>query len=115
MSKERLSKPSTAVAARILGEVTFENRLVGFRLRVRTGPRPVTLYSFEEVIGFLDDPHPRIDFTRLKAWIDQVMEDRELSEKIGSLIAGDRSERDNAFLIRDLMAERLLQCKALTG
>ena len=111
MNNFRLSEPSKELAARILAEVGFEQRLVGYNLRERTGPMPVTLYSFEEVVGILYEPHPRIEFNRLKQWISTVMGDRELAQNIKEIVEKEVSDQAKLFQIRDLMGERLLQCK----
>jgi hypothetical protein len=110
---ERLSDPSRSLASRILAEVGFEERFMGYRLHERAGAMPMTLYSFEEVVGLLMDSHPRIDFNGLEKWIREVMGDDELSRRIRGLIDRDTSERDRSHRIRDLMIERLLQCKVV--
>jgi hypothetical protein len=107
-----LSVPSEGLVSRILSEVGFEERIIGYRLRERTGPISITLYSFEEVVGLLNDTHPRIDFNRLEKWIREVMGDRELAGKIKKVIDEDGSDQERTFRIRNLMGERLLQCNA---
>lgn len=107
----KLSKPSRDLSRRILSEVDFANRLIGFRLRERTGPILSSLYSFAEVLGLLCDPHPRIDFHRLLTWIREVMKDRELAFRVENVIGDDVSDQDKTLRIRNLMAERLIQCK----
>ena len=94
-----------------MAEVGFEERLIGYRLRERSGPMSITPYSFEEVVGLLCDPHPRIDFNQLEVWIREVMGDEELAGKIKEVAREDISDQERAWRIRDLMGERLLQCK----
>ena len=74
-----LSRPSRKLASRIVNEVDFEDRIIGYRLRERTGPLAMTLYSFEEVVTFLRDPFPRVNFHALQSWINDVMGDGELA------------------------------------
>ncbi len=107
---EKLTLPSKALATRILTEVGFEERLMGYRLHERTGAMSITLYSFEEVVGLLNGPHPRIDFNRLEKWVREIMGDLELAGKIRELLKEDMSDRDRSSGIRDLMALRLHQC-----
>ena len=107
---EKLTFPSKALAARIVTEVGFEDRLLGYRLSERAGAMSIPLYSFEEVLGLLNEPHPRIDFNRLETWVRDTMGDAELAGKIRALIEGDMSDRDRSVRIRDLMALRLHQC-----
>jgi len=115
MEKGKLRIPSNDLTSRILTEVGFEDRLEGFRLRERSGPVPVILYRFEEVVSFLNDPHPRLDFRELEGWIRRVMGDAELAEKIAGAIQKGNNDQDRTYLIRDLMEERLNQCRAEGG
>ena len=111
MSNDKLSKPSRDLARRILSEVDFADRLIAFRLRERTGPISTSLYSFAEVLGLLCDPHPRIDFHQLLTWIREVMKDRELASRVENIIGDDVSDQDKTLRTRDLMVQRLAQCK----
>jgi hypothetical protein len=105
-----LTSPSKGLAKRILTEVGFEDRITGYRLRERTGIMTIRLYSFEEVVGLLNDPHPRLDFAHLQRWVSETMGDPELAGKIGNVIQEDTSEQIRTIRIRDLMAQRLYQC-----
>jgi hypothetical protein len=106
-----LSAPSKKLDRRILSEVEYEDRIIGYRLGQRIGLTPVTLYSFEEIICFLSNPIPMIDFNALESWIRTIMEDNELADKIKEVRIDNASDHDKTFYIKDLMAERLRQCK----
>jgi hypothetical protein len=106
----KLAFPSNALAARIVTEVGFQERLMGYRLSERAGPMSIPLYSFEEVVGLLHEPHPRIDFNRLEGWVRDTMGDVELAGKIRDLLQEDMSDQERSLRIRDLMALRLHQC-----
>jgi len=108
-----LSAPPKEVAARIVKEVGFEERIMGCRFRERSGPMAVTLYSFREVVVFLNDRFPLIDFERLEDWTRETMGDHELAERIGGIIKQDQSDQAKTIQIRELMAERLLQCESI--
>jgi len=110
---EKLRDPSRELAKRILTEVDFEDRLVGFSLHERTGPNPVTMYSFEEVVSLLNDPHPRLDFSELEIWVRKTMDDQELAEQIAEAIGKGKSDQNRSDRIKELMEERLDQCKRL--
>ena len=105
-----LTPPSMGLAERVLTEVGFEERLTGYRLRERTGAMTIRLYRFHEVVGLLNDPHPRIDFYHLKQWVKETMGDPELAGKIEDVVQEDMSGQDRTIRIRDLMAQRLYQC-----
>ena len=106
-----LSEPTQEMAISILTEVGFEDRLIGYRFRERSGMMPVTLYSFEEVVALLMDSNPRIDFSRLENWLRKAVKDSELAEKVKQVADQDISDQKKSELIRNLMLERLLQCK----
>ena len=107
----RLRDPSRELAMRVLTEVDFERRLNGFILRERSGAVPITMYSFEEVVSFLNDRHPRLDLKQLEEWIRSVMGDTELAEHIAQAIKKGKNDQERTYSIRNLMEERLNQCK----
>jgi len=108
---QRLSTPDEHLAARVLREVGFEERLLGYRLRERTGPMPASLYSFEEVVHLLGDKCPYVSPDGLQQWVDSVTEDAELAAAIADVIRVETNDRDRLSRIRTLMGERLCQCK----
>jgi len=107
----KLRVPSDDLRKRILNEVGFEDRLEGFNLHERTGPNPVTMYSFEEVVSLLNNRHPRLDFNELEKWVRETMGDTELAEQIAVTIKQGNNDRERTYSIRDLMEERLNQCR----
>jgi hypothetical protein len=113
MRMGKLRVPSNDLSKRILTEVGFEHRLVGFSLHERTGPNPVTMYSFEEVVSLLNDPHPRLDFNELEIWVRKTIDDQELAEQIAEAIGKGKSDQNRSDRIRKLMEERLSQCKKI--
>jgi hypothetical protein len=108
-----LKHPSQELGKRILTEVDFEDRLVGFSLHERKGPNPITMYSFEEVVSLLKEPHPRLDFSELEMWVRKTMDDQELAEQIAEAIGQGKSDQNRSDRIRKLMEERLRQCKKI--
>jgi len=110
MKMGKLRFPSNDLSKRILTEVGFEDRLEGFSLHERIGPNAVTMYSFEEVVSLLNDPHPRLDFKQLEEWIRSVMGDTDLAKHIAQAIKEGNNDQERTFSIRDLMEERLSQC-----
>jgi hypothetical protein len=109
----KLKGLSRELAIRILTEVDFGDRLCGFSLRERSGPMPVTMYSFKEVISLLNEPHPRLDFNELEGWVRKTMGDRELAEQIREAIRRGKSDQDRSLRIKNVMEERLNQCKKM--
>jgi hypothetical protein len=111
MSTAKLREPSQPLAMKVLTEVDFEHRLNGFILRQRAGAVPVTMYSFEEVVSLLHDHHSRLDFKQLEEWIRSVMSDTELAKHIAQAIRKGNNDQERAASIRNLMEERLNQCR----
>ena len=109
----KLRFPSNDLSRRIITEVDFEARLEGFALRERSGPIPVIMYRFEEVVTLLNDPHPRLDFNELETWIRKTMRDKELADQIAEAVRKESSDQNRSLRIKELMKERLDQCKTL--
>ncbi len=106
-----LSAPNEDLTTRVLREVDFPQRLVGFRMRERLGAIQVSLYSFEEVVHLLGDKCPYVNLQQLEQWIETVTEDSELAAAIAVAIQEETNDRDRMLRIKTLMAERLCQCK----
>jgi len=106
----KLSEPSRDLARRVLAEVDFNRRLVGYKMHRRAGPSPLSLYSFEEVVGLLLHPLSQIDFSELEQWVREVMQDPELADRIREQRTRNVSAMRKTANIRDLMAKRLIQC-----
>jgi hypothetical protein len=113
MKMGKLRVPSNDLSKRILTEVGFEDRLEGFSLRKRSGPIPVIMYRFEEVVTLLNDTHPRLDFIELETWIRKTMRDKELADQIGDAVRKESSDQNRSLHIKELLEERLDQCKKL--
>lgn len=107
-----LTPPDAALAARVLQEVGFEERVIGYRLRERMGAVPATLYSFEEVVSLLHDPFPRADWNGLARWVRTVIGDGELAAEMEAVLRVTENEGERLCRVRELMGERLVQCTA---
>jgi hypothetical protein len=112
---KRLAEPDKEVVSRVLQEVGFAERIVGYQVRERSGPMAKSLYSFEGVVDFLNDPFPVLAFEELTRWLRVVMRDEELALKVAEAVAQGHSDYERTQLIRDLMGERLMQCKNAQG
>ena len=111
---ENLSSPSKGLAFRVLQEVDFENRFIGASLHLRAGVRVESLYCLEEVFMLLKKTHPRIDLPKLKTWISDVIKDAELAHGIEQIITSDTSELHKMLAARDMISQRIIQCRKCT-
>lgn len=120
----RLPEPSKDVATRILSEVPYNDRLIGFRMTPRSGNTPLSLYAFEEAVKFLHvdsledllTPGSKgsvgyIDLEALKGWVSRVMDDQDLAAAIDEIVRNNDNYHDQANAVQTLMDERLQQCK----
>ena len=107
----KLSKPDRELVSRVLNGVGFEERMVGYRVHERLGPVKISMYSFEEVVNFLNDKFPQLRFEELEKWVKMVMKDEELALKIAEAVEEENNDRDRTDRIRILMEERLRQSK----
>ena len=105
--------PTTDLAKRILGEVDFQDRLIGHRMRRRMGPVPVSLYSFEEIVRFLIEDIPQMDLDDLRVWVGEKIGDKDLARAIEEISRKEMDDPEKLLHIRGLMAARLAQCKRI--
>jgi hypothetical protein len=112
---EKLAEPDREVVSRVLREVGFAERIVGYQVRERSGPMAKFLYSFEEVCDFLCDQFPVLAFEELTRWLRVVMRDEELALKVAEAVEHGHTDYERTRRIRELMGERLMQCKKARG
>ena len=90
-----LPEPSRDVALRVVGEVGFEERLLGVKMRPMVGNQEHFIYSVKEVVEFLRmEPVEDllatgskayvgyIDLHVLKKWMAEVIRDQKLARAI---------------------------------
>lgn len=106
-------EPGRELAERILAEVGFHDRLVGYRMRRRMGPVAVSLYSLEEVIRFLSEEMPQLDVDDLHGWVRGTMKDTDLARSIQDINSKEGSDQEKLLQIRSLLAARLTQCRRI--
>lgn len=112
---KRLEEPTKELAEKILGEVGFQDRLIGHKMRRRMGPVPVSLYSLEEAVRFLSEDIPQLDLDDLQAWVGEKIGDRELARAIEETSQKESSDQEKILLARGLMIARLAQCKGIAS
>ena len=105
--------PTRELARRILGEVDFQDRLIGHKMRMRMGPVPVSLYSFEEVVRFLTEDIPQMDLDKLQAWVGEKIGDKDLARAIREISTKELDEPEKLLHIRGLMMARLGQSRSI--
>jgi len=121
-----LPEPSRTLAARLLSELEYEEQLVGYDMSSTSGSTRRVLYSLQEVCDFMrmqgvDGPALRggsgiigyLDFAELHKWIGDVLGDQDLAAAVSDLTANDGSYRDQLVAVRQLVSERLDQCRAM--
>lgn len=107
----RLNDPEKDLVSRITCEVGFQDRLVGYRIRERSGSLRTSLYSFREVVDFLGDSFPQLPFEDLETWVRCAIGDPELAQRISDAVREESTDYERTCRIRSLMKERLSQCE----
>lgn len=107
----QLTKPTDELVNRVLGDVEYDGRLVGYRIHKRYGPTEIVMYRFAEVVAFLREQHVLIDFDELVCWTKEVIRDSELEEAIKHVIASESDVKTRISLIQSILADRLNQCE----
>jgi hypothetical protein len=105
--------PTRELARKILGEVDFQDRLIGHKMRMRMGPVPISLYSFEEVVRFLTEDIPQMDLDALQAWVGEKIGDKDLARAIEEIGRRELDEPEKLLHIRGLMTARLGQSRRI--
>lgn len=118
-----LSEPTPELAARLMGEVEFEQRLTGLKMAAMGGSNPTPLHSLAEVAGFIHigdyetamrDNHATvgyIDPSALARWVSEVLEDGELATAILEREAAGENYGAVAMPIKELLLDRIGQCR----
>lgn len=122
----RLSEVTEKLAIKLLSEVEFGQHIQGTRSTPMSGGLPVILTNLQEAQEFLYMGSPEslkvvgghgfinyLDLGKLKTWVDEVFGDQELANAIGEEIEKGSSYADRILPIKQLIEERLEQCKAL--
>ena len=71
----------------------------------------ITMYNFKEGINCLINRFPLLKFSELKRWLKDVLKDTELAMKIAEVVEEEKNDQDRTQRIKELMGERLSQCK----
>jgi hypothetical protein len=129
----KLSQPSKELATRLLGKVSFKERLIGSVEHPSPGASDTSIYSFEEAAIFLDggnltgkDYTRTIRFDALKKWVGETYGDKELAQAIGEItkeLLGNWTVPYQRYLkslvlikpVKELMLQRVKQCKEIMG
>ena len=118
-----LSEPTPETAARLLGSVSFEQRLVGLKMAAMGGANPLDLHTLAEVASFIHigdyetamrDNHATvgyIDPSALARWVSEVLKDEELATAILERQAAGDNYGSVAMPIKELLLERIEQCR----
>lgn len=122
----RLSNVNEKQAVKLMSEVDYGKHLQGSKITAMTGGIPVLIMSLQEVKEFLyvGDPESLslkggggrinyLDLNELKIWTAEVFGDQELANAIDEEIEKGSSYVERIQPIKQLIEERLAQCKAL--
>lgn len=123
---KKLFDPSAELAYRLRQEVTYKDRLTGFKMTPMSGNRETSIYSFEEAVDFLHMDSLEdlmtlgsgasvgyIDLEQLSRWVSEVFGDVELAAEMDGEISKNTSYLENVTGLNKLMRQRLNQCKQI--
>ncbi|MDD4874107.1 MAG: hypothetical protein PHE15_03950 [Dehalococcoidales bacterium] len=137
-----LSEPTKELAARLLSRVSYDQRLLVQKFFQLTGALKIDIYSLEKAIEFLETCDRRyspddllvrgskvsidyVDLNCLKNWIGFTLGDTELAEAMNTELGEGPKSRSIAVIgkyfithvgpVRDLLKQRLKQCKEVVG
>lgn len=124
--KQVLPEPSPELAVKLLSEVGFEERLVGYEMSPATGQTPRSLYSLAEVARFVGvggavelltrGSQASIGYLDPEAvirWVETILGDAALASALRRKLAGCATYREKAGVVHELLQQRLAQCQAV--
>lgn len=129
----KLSKPSKELATRLLGKVSFKDRLIGISGHPMGGEEEASLFRFADAVDFLHVSEDAqrgfgwwrfININALKKWVGETLGDTELAQAIGEItkeldtcppLKREQKVQDLVFPVKALMKQRLEQCKEIVG
>jgi hypothetical protein len=122
----KLPEPSKDLASRLLSEREYEERLVGYEMSPATGNAQRSLYSLQEAYDFVKMGEMAdlllrgggaiigyLDLDELRQWVGDVLGDGDLAAAVSEAVAAGENYRDRLLEVRQLMRERLDQCRAV--
>ena len=106
----------------------FEERFAGVKMMPMAGNRVSSIYSFEEAVEFLHMDSLEdlltlgsrasvgyLDLDQLKKWVGDIFGDKELADEMGKEIKKTDNYMDRMKVVKQMMQERLRQCKEIVG
>lgn len=119
-----LSTPSSELAAKLLAEADYADRLVGMIMTPMAGNVEQPIWSLKEAAAFLhvdqDLFHNQasiryLDLTVLQRWICEVYSDQELATAIGTEANKYQTYVEKIKPVKELLLERIKQCETLVS
>lgn len=120
-----LPEPTPELAAKALGEVGYEQHIVGLKMSAMGGSNPVTLSSLPDIAHFiqigdyddmLNNPNATVGYLEpaaLATWISQVIGDGQLAEAVREVAGKGEFYGTVAMPIRAVLMARLDQYHAV--
>ena len=113
-----LSPPQEELARKILGRVSYHDRLPAGRLTPRLGIMRGSVRGLPELHLYLtpdDRTLPAISLDRLADWIEQVIADAALAREVRAATGSAGSYVDGCVKVYELVGHRLLQAREVAG
>lgn len=124
-----LSVPSRELAARLLSELGYDEKITAWEVEPASGWLQCYIYSLKELANFLDAERGGfmhfIDPDDLRAWVRKTLGDEELAHAIAELSreceacqnSVERYRKEIAVIrpIKELLLARLKQCEEVLG
>lgn len=122
----QLLEPTPELANKLLSEVGFEQKITGCKIAQMGGQDLTFLYGLEEVSRFMNVDEfgvlmtlggspsiGQIDLEDLRKWVEEVFGDKELAKAIEEVIAHKDIYPERCGPVKELLEQRINQCKAV--
>lgn len=108
---------SKGQADRLLTEMGYEDRLIGYEITASSDSPPLSLYSLQEVYEFLCgnsmDRIAEVDLDGLATWVGEVLGDSYLQHAIDESAKEETAYLKQAAKVALLLGERLEQSRCV--
>jgi hypothetical protein len=97
--------------------VPYRDRFPAGRLKPPVGIMPGDVRSLPELHGFLTPDErtlPGVNLGKLAAWVERVIGDRELAERLAEDVAAAGTYVEGCLRVRERVGQRLEQAREVT-
>ena len=110
--------PSEELSCRLLGTVPYKDRFAAGRLMPPVGMLREDVRSLQELHLLLAPDVrslPGVSLGALADWVERIIGDGELADAVRAVTRGTRSYVEGCMKVHELVGQRIMQARKVTG